>query len=137
MKKILKPIGVIALIVLFFSLPTFENAFTSLRRDTKRKKYVEGELERLVNNYGLKIQNPIADFNSCEFRYELYKSGIKLNLDGYIDKKLKDKDIFMVNCIPIIREIENECDAWDEANPYDYYDETCFRDPLDQFAIEN
>jgi len=57
-------------------------------------------------------------------------------MNGYIDKKLKDKDIFMVNCIPIIREIEDKCDAWKEENPFNWSDQSCWRDPLDQFAIE-
>ena len=133
--------GAIGLIVLFFSFPSIEYAFNSWRSAKKHKNYVEGELERLVNNYGLKIQNPTAEFNSCEYRYVLYKSKIML---GHLDKdikKLKNKDFFMVNCIPFIREIEKYCDDQMTErvvnSTYNFSDESCWRDTLDQFAIEN
>ena len=117
MKKILQPIGIIAVVVLFFSLPTFESAFTSWRSDRKNKKYAEDELERLVNNYGLKIQNPIEDFNECNFHYSLTETMIELNqidkdkFSEMSDKELIDKDTFMVNCIPIIQEVLDKCDC--------------------------
>ena len=117
MKKILQPIGIIAVVVLFFSLPTFESAFTSWRSDRKNKKYAEDELERLIKNYGLKIQNPIEDFIECNFHYSLTETMIELNqinkekFSEMSDKELIDKDTFMVNCIPIIQEVLDKCDC--------------------------
>ena len=117
MKKILQPIGMVAVVVLFFTLPSFEGAFNSWRSDRKYKKYAEDELERLVDEYGLKIQNPIEDFNQCNYRYSLAEATVEIN---QIDKnkfsevsgrELIDKDIFMVNCIPIIQEVLDKCDC--------------------------
>ena len=50
------------------------------------KKIAEDGLQRLVDEYGLKIQNPIEDFGQCGYQYELKKIAIEMNQ--------KDKDTF-------------------------------------------
>ena len=115
MKKILQPIGIIAVVVLFFSLEPLQNAFNSWRSVSKNKKYAEDELERLVNIYGLKIQNPIEDFRICDYQYSFHETLLELNqidkdeFSWISGKELIDKDIYMVNCIPIIQEVLDKC----------------------------
>ena len=115
MKKILQPIGLIAVVVLFFTLPSFEGAFTSWRSDRKNKKISEEGLQRLVDEYGLKIQNPIEDYNQCNFHYSLHETMLELNqidkneFSWISGKELIDKDVLMVNCIPVIQEVLDKC----------------------------
>ena len=122
MKKILQPIAMTAAVVLFFTLPTFESNFTSWRRDRKNKKISEDGLQRLVDEYGLKIQNPIEDFNQCNYHYSLTETMVELNQidkDKFSEvsgKELIDKDIFMVNCIPVIQEVLDKCDCFRNDN---------------------
>ena len=113
MKKILQPIAMTAAVVLFFTLPTFESNFTSWRTDRKNKKIAEDEI-LVEKNY--------------------YEMG---------NKKLKDRDIFMVKCIPAIQEISEKCEAErnaiDEKYPYEIRAESlgdkCERDLLNSLVI--
>ena len=111
-----------AIVVFIFGSMFFGDDYSSWQRERRNKKIAEEELERLVDNYGLniKIQNPIEARNNCSFYYALYESKLKL---GYIEGKLKDRDSFMVNCIPIILELSNKCEAErkaiDEKYPYE------------------
>ena len=143
MKKILQPIAMTAAVVLFFTLPTFESNFTSWRTDRKNKKIAEDELERLVNDYGLKIQNPVEDRNQCSYWYAMYEILVEKNYYEMGNKKLKDRDIFMVKCIPAIQEISEKCEAdrnaIDEKYPYEIRAESlgdkCERDLLNSLVI--
>tara|TARA_S200000501_G_C20556275_1_gene626750 strand:+ start:169 stop:591 length:423 start_codon:yes stop_codon:yes gene_type:complete len=105
----LKFIGFAAI---FIGALIFEHNFPSWNRKRINKKNSEEGLQRLVDNYGLKIQNPIDDFNQCDYQYALAESGMKLKHEEYIDKELIDKDTFMVNCIPVIQEVLDKCDCF-------------------------
>ena len=67
--KILKNIGYVAIVLLFFAAPTFESNFSSWRIERRNKKNSEEELQRLVNEFGLNKQNTIEDLNECGYRY--------------------------------------------------------------------
>lgn len=105
-----KNIGYVAFSVLLFGYIIFEDDFSSWRRERKNRQTVENGLERLVDEYGLKIQNPTEDFFQCNYHYELTEIMVENNLNEMADKELIDKDIFMVNCIPIIQEVLDKCD---------------------------
>ena len=120
-----------------------EKKISNWSNERRIKKIAEDEIERLVNDYGLKIkiQNPIEDRNYCSFYYALYESYIEL---GYMDVNLKDRDSFMVNCIPIVRELYNKCEserkAMDEKFPFEMREEAmgdkCERDVLNILVID-
>ena len=108
--KNFKNIGYVAFSVLLFGYIIFQDDFSSWRRERKNRQTVENGLERLVDEYGLKIQNPTEDFFQCNYHYELTEIMVENNLNEMADKELIDKDIFMVNCIPIIQEVLDKCD---------------------------
>ena len=105
---IIKNLGLyIALVFLSFWEYLFMEMITPLGIEReKNKKIAEDGLQRLADNYGLKIKNPIEDFNQCSYWYAYYEAGINL---GFSDEKLKNKDKFMVQCIPVIQELLNKC----------------------------
>ena len=82
----------------------------------RNKKISEDGLQRLVDEYGLKIQNPIEDFNQCDYHYKLTEIMVEKNLNEMGDKELIDKDTFMVNCIPIIQDVLDKCDCFRNDN---------------------
>ena len=110
----------------------------------RNKKIAEDELKRLVNEFGLKKQSKINDLKECSFRYVLYEEIVKGGFYDMGEKKLKEKDIFMVNCIPIIRELINKCEAerkaLDEKYPFEIREgmtgDKCERDVLNTLVID-
>ena len=96
----------IALVFIFLGVLIYGDDYSSWERERKNKKIAEDGLQRLADNYGLKIKNPIEDFNQCSYWYAYYEAGINL---GFSDEKLKNKDKFMVQCIPVIQELLNKC----------------------------
>lgn len=98
----------IALVFIFLGVLIYGDDYSSWERERKNKKIAEDGLQRLADNYGLKIKNPIEDFNQCSYWYAYYEAGINL---GFSDEKLKNKDKFMVQCIPVIQELLNKCQA--------------------------
>ncbi len=104
----MKNLVYIPFVFILFGVLFFADDYSSWERERKNRKIAEVGLQRLVDNYGLKIKNPIEDFNQCSYWYAYYEAGINL---GFSDKKLKDKDIFMVKCIPKIEEILAKCEA--------------------------
>ena len=98
----------IALVFIFLGVLIYGDDYSSWERERKNKKIAEDGLQRLADNYGLKIKNPIEDFNQCSYWYAYYEAGINL---GFSDVKLKNKDKFMVQCIPVIQELLNKCQA--------------------------
>ena len=98
----------ITLFFIFFVVLIYGDDYSSWERERKNKKIAEDGLQRLADNYGLKIKNPIEDFNQCSYWYAYYEAGINL---GFSDEKLKNKDKFMVQCIPVIQELLNKCQA--------------------------
>ena len=98
----------ITLVFIFLGVLIYGDDYSSWERERKNKKFAEDGLQRLVDNYGLKIKNPIEDFNQCSYWYAYYEAGINL---GFSDEKLKNKDKFMVQCIPVIQELLNKCQA--------------------------
>ena len=109
----MKKLGYIAIVMfVVFGVLIFGDDYSSWERERKNKKIAEDGLQRLVDNYGLEIKNPIEDFNHCSYWYAYYEAGIDL---GFSDEKLKDKDIFMVKCIPLIKEILDKCEAEEKA----------------------
>ncbi len=98
----------IALVFIFLGVLIYGDDYSSWERERKNKKIAEDGLQRLADNYGLKIKNPIEDFNQCSYWYAYYEAGINL---GFSDQKLKNKDKFMVQCIPVIQELLNKCQA--------------------------
>ncbi len=106
---IMKNLGLyIALVFIFLGVLIYGDDYSSWERERKNKKIAEDGLQRLADNYGLKIKNPIEDFNQCSYWYAYYEAGINL---GFSDEKLKNKDKFMVQCIPVIQELLNKCQA--------------------------
>ncbi len=104
---IMKNLGFyIALAFIFLGVLIYGDDYSSWERERKNKKIAEDGLQRLADNYGLKIKNPIEDFNQCSYWYAYYEAGINL---GFSDEKLKNKDTFMVQCIPVIQELLNKC----------------------------
>ena len=142
--KILKNIGYVAIVLLFFAAPTFESNFSSWRIERRNKKISEEELQRLVNEFGLNKQNTIEDLNECGYRYVLYEEYVKIDAYDMGDKKLKEKDIFMVKCIPLIQELLDKCEdereEIDKKYPYEIVAESmgdkCERDVLDTLVID-
>ncbi len=98
----------IALVFIFLGVLIYGDDYSSWDRERKNKKIAEDGLQRLADNYGLKIKNPIEDFNQCSYWYAYYEAGINL---GFSDENLKNKDKFMVQCIPVIQELLNKCQA--------------------------
>ena len=98
----------LALVFIFLGVLIYGDDYSSWERERKNKKIAEDGLQRLADNYGLKIKNPIEDFNQCSYWYAYYEAGINL---GFSDVKLKNKDKFMVQCIPVIQELLNKCQA--------------------------
>ena len=98
----------ITLVFIFLGVLIYGDDYSSWERERKNKKIAEDGLQRLADNYGLKIKNPIEDFNQCSYWYAYYEAGINL---GFSDEKLKNKDKFMVQCIPVIQELLNKCQA--------------------------
>ena len=106
---IIKNLGLyISILFIFLGVLIYGDDYSSWERERKNKKIAEDGLQRLADNYGLKIKNPIEDFNQCSYWYAYYEAGINL---GFSDKKLKNKDKFMVQCIPVIQELLNKCQA--------------------------
>ena len=126
--KNLKYIVYIA-IVLLFVVPFFWGEKLSTWDRTRKTK---NEIKRLVDDYGLKVQNPIDDFYQCRYWYRLYEASNNL---GYADKKLKEKDIFMVNCIPLIQEVLETCEEQRKLSK-GYSDSDCEVGKLDPLIIE-
>ena len=106
-----------AIVVWIFGSMFFADQISNWNINRRNKKIAEDGLQRLVDEYGLKIQNPIEDFNECNFHYSLTETMIELNqidkdkFSEMSDKELIDKDTFMVNCIPIIQEVLDKCDC--------------------------
>ena len=98
----------ITLVFIFLGVLIYGDDYSSWERERKNKKIAEDGLQRLADNYGLKIKNPIEDFNQCSYWYAYYEAGINL---GFSDEKLKNKDKFMVQCIPVIQELLKKCQA--------------------------
>ena len=105
---IFKNLVYIPFVFILFGVLFFADDYSSWERERKNRKIAEVGLQRLVDNYGLKIKNPIEDFNQCSYWYAYYEAGINL---GFSDVKLKNKDKFMVQCIPVIQELLNKCQA--------------------------
>ena len=106
---IIKNLGLyISILFIFLGVLIYGDDYSSWERERKNKKIAEDGLQRLADNYGLKIKNPIEDFNQCSYWYAYYEAGINL---GFSDEKLKNKDKFMVQCIPVIQELLNKCQA--------------------------
>ena len=128
----------ITLLFIFLGVLIYGDDYSSWERERKNKKIAENGLQRLVDNYGLKIKNPIEDFNHCSYWYAYYEAGIDL---GFSDEKLKDKDIFMVKCIPLIEQILAKCEA-EESAPEGKRDSSvvlerrCRTDALDPLIID-
>ena len=138
--KNIKNIGYLAFVVFLFGYIFFEDNFTSWKKDRRNRQISNDGLERLVDEYGLKIPDPIESFNQCSYYYELKKAVIELES---LDVNLKDKDIFMVNCIPVIREVFNKCDFKDSEITFVWRDETynlptksCTEEVLDPLIID-
>ena len=106
-----------AIVVWIFGSMFFADQISNWNINRRNKKIAEDGLQRLVDEYGLKIQNPIEDFGQCGYQYELKKIAIEMNqkdkdtFPEMANKELIDKDIFMVNCIPIIQEVLDKCDC--------------------------
>ena len=106
-----------AIVVWIFGSMFFADQIFNWNINRRNKKISEDGLQRLVDEYGLKIQNPIEDFIECNFHYSLTETMIELNqidkdkFSEMSDKELIDKDTFMVNCIPIIQEVLDKCDC--------------------------
>ena len=139
---IMKSIGLIALLIGVFALPNIEDKFSSWIIERRNRKTSEDGLQILIDEYGLTLQDPIEDFNQCSFHYAFYESLIYI---GHIDANLKEKDIFMVNCIPVIGEVLAKC-QWDEDSEitfvhrdqtYNLPNNGCRSEVLDPLLIEN
>ena len=126
--KNFKYIGYIAIVAFFFGSPFWGEKLSSWNRTRKTKN----EIQRLIDNYGLKVQNPIEDFYQCRYRYRLYEARNNL---GYADKNLKEKDIFMVNCIPLIQEVLETCKEQRKLSK-GFSDDDCEVGKLDPLIIE-
>jgi len=129
----------ITLLFICLGVLFYGDDYSSWERERKNKKIAEDGLQRLVDNYGLEIKNPIEDFNHCSYWYAYYEAGIDL---GFSDEKLKNKDIFMLKCIPVIQEILNKCQA-EETEPEGkgdsslVFERRCRSEALDPLIIDN
>ena len=135
---IMKNLVYIPFVFILFGVLFFADDYSSWERERKNRKIAEVGLQRLVDNYGLKIKNPIEDFNQCSYWYAYYEAGINL---GFSDKKLKDKDIFMVKCIPKIEEILAKCEAEEselegKGDSSVVFERRCRTDALDPLIID-
>lgn len=139
--SILKSLGLIALFISFFALPNIEDKFSSWRIERRNRKTSEDGLQRLIDEYGLTLPDPIEDFNQCSFHYAFYQSLFDI---GHIDVNLKEKDIFMVNCIPVIGEVLDKCE-WKEDSDitfihrdetYNLPNNSCRSEILDPLLID-
>tara|TARA_B100000131_G_scaffold135979_1_gene132564 strand:+ start:179 stop:622 length:444 start_codon:yes stop_codon:yes gene_type:complete len=139
---LMKSIGLIALLIGVFALPNIEDKFSSWIIERRNRKTSEDGLQILIDEYGLTLQDPIEDFNQCSFHYSFYESLVDI---GHIDVNLKEKDIFMVNCIPLIGEVLDKCE-WDEDSEitfvhldrkYNLPNNSCRSEVLDPLLIEN
>ena len=135
---ITKNLVYIPFVFILFGVLIFADDYSYWERERKNRKIAEVGLQRLVDNYGLKIKNPIEDFNQCSYWYAYYEAGINL---GFSDKKLKDKDIFMVKCIPKIEEILAKCEAEEselegKVDSSVVFERRCRTDALDPLIID-
>ena len=135
---IMKNLVYIPFVFILFGVLLFADDYSYWERERKNRKIAEVGLQRLVDNYGLKIKNPIEDFNQCSYWYAYYEAGINL---GFSDKKLKDKDIFMVKCIPKIEEILAKCEAEElelegKGDSSIVFERRCRTDALDPLIID-
>ena len=135
---ITKNLVYIPFVFILFGVLFFADDYSYWERERKNRKIAEVGLQRLVDNYGLKIKNPIEDFNQCSYWYAYYEAGINL---GFSDKKLKDKDIFMVKCIPKIEEILAKCEAEElelegKGDSSVVFERRCRTDALDPLIID-
>ncbi len=135
---IMKNLVYIPFVFILFGVLFFADDYSYWERERKTRKIAEVGLQRLVDNYGLKIKNPIEDFNQCSYWYAYYEAGINL---GFSDKKLKDKDIFMVKCIPKIEEILAKCEAEElelegKGDSSIVFERRCRTDSLDPLIID-
>ena len=111
-----------AIVVWLFGSIFFGDKIFNWNINRRNKKISEDGLQRLVDEYGLKIQNPIEDFNQCNYHYSLTETMLELNQidkDKFSEvsgKELIDKDIFMVNCIPVIQGVLDKCDCFRNDN---------------------
>ena len=138
---IMKSIGLIALLIGVFALPNIEDKFSSWIIERRNRKTSEDGLQILVDEYGLRLPDPIEDFNQCSFHYAFYESLVDI---GHIDVNLKEKDIFMVNCIPVIGEVLDKCE-WNADSEitfvhrdrkYNLPNNSCTSEVLDPLLIE-
>ena len=105
-----------AIVVWIFGSMFFADQISNWNINRRNKKIAEDGLQRLVDEYGLKIQNPIEDFGQCDYRYKLTEIMVEKNFNEMGDKELIDKDTFMVKCIPIIQEVLDKCDCFRNDN---------------------
>ena len=136
--KNLRLIGFIVLVVFIFGSPFWGEKFSSWNRTRKTKN----EIQRLIDDYGLEnTKNPIEDFYQCRYYYRLYE--VRDEFD------LKNKDIFLVNCIPVIRDVLDKCEDEKRINEkksiderlfdpdtYWSWNDNCFSEVLDPLIID-
>ncbi len=65
----MKNLVYIPFVFILFGVLFFADDYSSWERERKNRKIAEVGLQRLVDNYGLKIKNPIEDFNQCSYWY--------------------------------------------------------------------
>ena len=135
--KNLNYVGAIAFWVVLLGSLIFGDDYSSWQREKRNKKISEDGLQRLVDNYGLESRYTTEDFNQCNYQYAFYKAGIDL---GHSDKELIDKDIFMVNCIPVIKYVMDQCDFKEEDMEFEISDlgfrSGCEEQVLDQIIYK-
>ena len=126
-----------AIVVWIFGSMFFADQISNWNINRRNKKISEEGLQRLVDNYGLESLYTTEDFNQCNYRYALGESSIEL---GFIDKELIDKDIFMVNCIPVIKYVMDQCDFKEEDMEFEISDLSfrsgCEEQVLDQIIYK-
>ena len=126
-----------AIVVWIFGSMFFADQISNWNINRRNKKISEEGLQRLVDNYGLESLYTTEDFNQCNYRYALGESSIEL---GFIDKELIDKDIFMVNCIPVIKYVMDQCDIKEEDMEFEISDLSfrfgCEEQVLDQIIYK-
>ena len=135
---IFKNLVYIPFVFILFGVLFFADDYSYWERERKNRKIAEVGLQRLVDNYGLKIKNPIEDFNQCSYWYAYYEAGINL---GFSDVKLKNKDKFMVQCIPVIQELLNKCQAEEtelegKGDSSLVFERRCRADALDPLILD-
>ena len=135
--KNLNYVGAIVFWVVLLGSLIFGDDYSSWQSERKNKKISEEGLQRLVDNYGLESRYTTEDFNQCNYQYAFYKAGIDL---GQSDKELIDKDIFMVNCIPVIKYVMDQCDFKEEDMEFEISDLSfrfgCEEQVLDQIIYK-